>query len=99
MRSHIQTIRYSVQINDSVIQKVAIFNTNKLPTGMAWKCIEEDASNKYLLKMDLEQYVALFLDDGEFSPEFTVDESSESSEVASKELTGDELVGDKSIDI
>lgn len=67
MRSHIQTINYSIQIGDNVIDKIAIFNQNKLPTGIAMKCIETDTFNKYLLTMSMEQYNALFLDDGELN--------------------------------
>ena len=66
MKSHIQTINYSIQIGDCTEQRVAIFNTNKLPTGLAEKCIMSDVYNKYLITMSAEQYVALFLDDGEF---------------------------------
>lgn len=66
MRSHIQIINYSIQIDGRAEQRVAIFNTNKLPTGMAEKCIINDVYNKYLITMSAEQYVALFLDDGEF---------------------------------
>ena len=82
MRSHIQTINYTVQVNDSVIRKVAIFNTNKLPTGVAIKCIESDTYNKYLLVLSEEQYNAIFLDDGDFDAskiggEFEVFERSE----------------------
>ena len=67
MRSHIQTISYAIQIGDNVIDKIAIFNQNKLPTGVAMKCIETDTFNKYLLTMTKEHYVALFLDDGELT--------------------------------
>lgn len=63
--THIQTITYDVMIGDHVTNKIAIFNCNKLPLGVAVKCIENDASNKYLLTMTKEQYMALFLDDAE----------------------------------
>lgn len=61
--SHLQMVNYNVQIGDRVTPKVAIFNCNKLPTGVAMKCIETDTHNKYLLTMTLENFEALFLDD------------------------------------
>ena len=69
MVSHIQTINYSIQVEDKIVDMIAIFNQNKLPTGVAFKCIETDTFNKYLFRMTKEQYVAIFLDDGEFQPE------------------------------
>ncbi len=66
MRSHIKTFEYNIQIGDNSIEKVAIFNCNKLPDGVAARCIETDTFNKYLLTMTKEHYIALFLDDGEF---------------------------------
>lgn len=61
--SHLQMIRYDVQIGDRITPKVAIFNCNKLPTGVATRCIETDTFNNYLLTMTQEQFQALFLDD------------------------------------
>lgn len=78
MRSHLQTVNYSIQIGDHVIEKIAIFNQNKLPTGVAMKCIETDTFNKYLLTMTKEHYVALFLDDGELT--FSEDEPVEDAQ-------------------
>lgn len=63
--THIQTITYDVMIGDHITNKIALFNCNKLPLGVAVKCIENDAPNKYLLTMTKEQYIALFLDDAE----------------------------------
>lgn len=61
--SHLQMLNYNVQIGDKVTPKVAIFNCNKLPTGVAVQCIETDTYNKYLLTMTAEHFNALFLDD------------------------------------
>lgn len=61
--SHIQMIRYNIQIGDTVTPKVAMFNCNKLPTGVAIKCIESDTYNDYLITMTQAQFEALFLDD------------------------------------
>lgn len=63
--SHLQMINYNIQIGDNVVPKVAVFNCNKLPTGVAIKCIETDTYNKYLLTMTKEHFTALFLDDKE----------------------------------
>lgn len=63
--THIQTITYDVMIGDHITNKIALFNCNKLPLGVAVRCIENDAPNKYLLTMTKEQYIALFLDDAE----------------------------------
>lgn len=73
--THIQTITYDVMIGDHVTNKIAIFNCNKLPLGVAVKCIENDAPNKYLLTMTKEQYVALFLDDAEIVEKDEEDEN------------------------
>ena len=80
MTSHIQTMNYAIQIGDTVIKKIAIFNTNKLPTGIAVKCIETDTYNKYLLTLSEEQYNAIFLDDGDYNPELSTEESKEINE-------------------
>ena len=61
--SHIQMIRFNVQIGDHVTPKVAIFNCNKLPYGVAVKCIETDTFNPYMLTMTEEHFKSLFLDD------------------------------------
>lgn len=61
--SHLQMINYNVQIGDKVTPKVAIFNQNKLPTGVAIQCVETDTFNPYLLTMTQEHFQALFLDD------------------------------------
>ena len=61
--SHLQRIDYTVQIGDVVTKKVALFNQNKLPTGVAIKCVETDTDNPYLLTMTLEKFQSLFLDD------------------------------------
>ena len=61
--SHLQRIDYTVQIGDVVTKKIALFNQNKLPTGVAIKCVETDTDNPYLLTMTLEKFQALFLDD------------------------------------
>lgn len=61
--SHIQMINYNVQIGDRITPKVAIFNCNKLPTGVAIQCIETDTFNPYLLTMTQDHFQALFLDD------------------------------------
>lgn len=63
--SHLQSIEYDVMIGDHITPKIALFNCNKLPLGVAVKCIENDAFNKYLLTLTKEQYVALFLDDND----------------------------------
>ena len=73
--THIQTITYDVMIGDHVTNKIAIFNCNKLPLGVAVKCIENDAPNKYLLTMTKEQYIALFLDDAEIVEKSEEDEN------------------------
>jgi len=73
--THIQTITYDVMIGDHVTSKIAIFNCNKLPLGVAVKCIENDAPNKYLLTMTKEQYIALFLDDAEIVGDGEKDEN------------------------
>ena len=39
--SHLQELRFNLQSEDSVIPMVALINQNKLPTGVAIKCIEE----------------------------------------------------------
>jgi hypothetical protein len=62
-------------IGDHVTSKIAIFNCNKLPLGVAVKCIENDAPNKYLLTMTKEQYIALFLDDAEIVGDGEKDEN------------------------
>lgn len=67
--SHIQMLRYSVQIGDKVTPKIAIFNCNKLPTGVAAACIENDSYNKYLLTMRQDHFEALFLDDRKLDKE------------------------------
>lgn len=67
--SHLQMVNYNVQIGDLITPKVAIFNCNKLPYGVAVKCIESDTFNKYMLTMTREQFVALFLDDVEVEDE------------------------------
>lgn len=90
MRSHIQTISYAIQIGDNVIDKIAIFNQNKLPTGVAMKCIETDTFNKYLLTMSMEQYTALFLDDGELNLT-NEDEPSEGSDDIPSDLVEKEI--------
>lgn len=61
--SHLQMLNYEVQIGDKVTKKVALFNCNKLPTGVAIQCIETDTYNKYLLTMTKEHFQALFCDD------------------------------------
>jgi len=61
--SHIQTINFNVQIGDRITPKIAIFNCNKLPTGVAVQCIETDSYNPYLLVMTKEHFQSLFLDD------------------------------------
>lgn len=63
--SHLQMINYDVQIGETVTRKVAIFNCNKLPYGIAVKCIETDTFNRYMLTMTYDQFKALFLDDQE----------------------------------
>lgn len=80
MRSHIQTINYNIQIGDNIIERIGIFNCNKLPTGVAIKCIETDTFNKYLITMTRDQYVAIFLDDNEFNPEIAESVEETSSE-------------------
>lgn len=72
--SHIQMLRYEVQIGDRVTNKVALFNCNKLPTGVAIKCIETDTFNPYLLTMTEEHFKSLFLDDGDIAVESDNDE-------------------------
>lgn len=73
--THIQTITYDVMIGDHITNKIALFNCNKLPLGVAVKCIENDAPNKYLLTMTKEQYIALFLDDAEIIEKGEEDEN------------------------
>lgn len=63
--SHIQLVEYSVQIGGHITEKIAMFNCNKLPTGVATRCIETDTYNPYLLTMSKEQFIALFMDDVE----------------------------------
>lgn len=63
MFSHIQTIRYAIQIGNTSVDYVGIFNCNKLSTDTAIKCVQTDTHNKYLLTMTLEQFEAVFLDD------------------------------------
>ena len=67
MRSHIKSINYTIQIGDEVISKVAIYNCNKLPEGIVYRCLEHDTFSKYLLTMTKEHFEALFLDDGELN--------------------------------
>lgn len=62
-------------IGDHITNKIALFNCNKLPLGVAVKCIENDAPNKYLLTMTKEQYIALFLDDAEIIEKGEEDEN------------------------
>lgn len=61
--SHLQQIEYNVQIGDKITPKIALYNCNKLPYGVAVQCIETDTYNKYLLTMSKEHFNALFLDD------------------------------------
>lgn len=63
--SHLQMVNYNVQIGDKVTPKIAIFNCNKLPYGVAVRCIETDTFNPYLLTMTKEHFKSLFLDDKE----------------------------------
>lgn len=60
---HIQLINYAIQIGSNVVDKVAIFNCNKLPYGVAVQCLEVGAYNPYLITMTKEQFNRLFLDD------------------------------------
>ena len=84
--SHLQMIPFNLQLGDKVIPKIAMFNCNKLPTGVAYKCIETDTYNPYLLVVTEEQFNALFLDDGDnlFTPPELAEESSE-EEIESEE--------------
>ncbi len=61
--SHISTIQYTIQIGDRTESMVAIYNKNKIPTGVVEQCIMNNADNKYILKMSATNFVALFLDD------------------------------------
>lgn len=61
--SHISTIQYTIQIGDRSEPMVAIYNKNKIPTGVVEQCIMNNADNKYILKMSATNFVALFLDD------------------------------------
>ena len=96
MRSHLQTISYAIQIGDNVIEKIAIFNQNKLPTGVAMKCIETDTFNKYLLTMTKEHYDALFLDDGELSVDGEM--PSDTNEPVEDILSVEDDINDETVD-
>lgn len=61
--SHLQELRFNLQSEDSVIPMVALINQNKLPTGVAIKCIEESIDNPYLVVLPVSKFNSLFLDD------------------------------------
>jgi len=82
--SHLQMVNYEVQIGDRTTPRVAIFNCNKLPTGVAIQCIETDTFNPYLLTMTQEHFRALFLDD---APITSADNSISSNEGEANEDT------------
>lgn len=65
---HIKTLEYNIEIDGKVIPKIAIYNQNKIPTGVVQKCIEHDTYSRYHITMLKDQYVSIFLDDGEFNP-------------------------------
>lgn len=65
--SHLQIVDFNVQVGENLTPMVGIFNTNKLPTGVAIKCIETNTPNIYLLTMTQAHFVSLFLDDAELN--------------------------------
>ena len=81
MRSHIEVLPYNLQVGDKVIEKVALFNNNKIPTGMVHRCLESDTDNKYLITMTKEKYIALFLDDGELAQRISEETDNDSTEL------------------
>ena len=61
---HIQTVIYHMELQDGVtIPMIALYNCNKIPTGVVRKHIQNGTGDKYLLKLTMEQFNALFLDD------------------------------------
>lgn len=61
--SHIQMFNYSIRTGNILVEQVALFNCNKLPTGVAFECARNNADNPYLLTMPKSKFDALFLDD------------------------------------
>lgn len=61
--SHLQIVDFNLQVGENSTPMVGIFNTNKLPTGVAIKCIETNTPNIYLLTMTRAHFISLFLDD------------------------------------
>lgn len=61
---HLRFMQYSVQIGNSRVDKVAIFNVEKLTEQDAANAIANDASHPYLIILPQQVFDRIFLNDG-----------------------------------
>ena len=80
--SHLQIVDFNLQVGENSTPMVGIFNTNKLPTGVAIKCIETNTPNIYLLTMTRAHFISLFLDDAELNDTAAASESTAEAETS-----------------
>ena len=61
---HLRFMQYSVQIGNSRVDKVAIFNVEKLSEQDAGNAIANDAAHPYLMVVPQQLFDRIFLNDG-----------------------------------
>lgn len=61
---HLRFMQYSMQIGNSRVDKVAIFNAEKLSEQDAGNAIANDAAHPYMMVIPQQMFDRIFLNDG-----------------------------------